>query len=61
MTTTGWLHLLSMLYLSGAICLAWSINQSRSPRTILKETARRWLKFMGLTGAIALAAVLLSL
>ena len=60
MTTIGLLHLGAMLYLSGVICLAVSLNENRRLRDILRETGRRWLKFLGLTLIIAVAVHFLS-
>jgi hypothetical protein len=45
-TTTGWIHLLSAVYLSGALSLAISVNENRRWPRILRETARRWAKFL---------------
>jgi threonine/homoserine/homoserine lactone efflux protein len=55
MTEQGIIHLLSAFYISGVICLAVSVNENRSPRRILRETLRRWLKF--LAGALLIALV----
>jgi hypothetical protein len=60
MTALGVIHLLSAIYLSGAICLAVSLNENRAPRKILKEALRRWLKFGGLAVLIAIIVTLLS-
>ncbi len=60
MTTMGWIHLFSIIYLSGAICLAVSVNENRDPRRILRETLRRWGKFLGVTLAVALIVTALS-
>ena len=59
MTDIGIIHLLSAVYLAGAISLAVSLNENRDPRRIVRQTLRRWwVKFLGL-GAIL--AVLISL
>lgn len=55
MTDIGILHLGSALLLSLLICLAVSINEQREPRRIARETARRWLKFMGVAAVLGLA------
>lgn len=47
MTPQGLLNLLSMLYLSGVICLTISINENDHLRPIVGETLRRWGKFLG--------------
>lgn len=60
MTPIGLLHLGSMIYLSGIICMAVSLNENTDPRVIAKETLRRWVKFLGLTLIIALVVQLLS-
>jgi hypothetical protein len=60
MTPLGLLHLGSMIYLSGIICVAVSVNENTDPKVIVKETLRRWIKFLGLTFAIALVVQLLS-
>lgn len=60
MTPIGLLHLGSMIYLSGIICMAVSLNENTDPRVIAKETVRRWVKFLGLTLIIALVVQLLS-
>jgi hypothetical protein len=44
----------SMLYLSGVICLSISLNENSSPGMILRETFRRWAKFLGLTALLVL-------
>jgi hypothetical protein len=44
----------SMLYLSGVICLSISLNENSTPAMILRETLRRWAKFLGLTAALVL-------
>jgi hypothetical protein len=44
----------SMLYLSGIICLSISLNENSSPGTIVRETLRRWAKFLGLTAVLVL-------
>jgi hypothetical protein len=46
MTPLGIINLLSAIYLSGAISLAVSLNENRAPRLILRETLRRWRKFL---------------
>ena len=58
--SVGWLYLGSLFYLSGAICLAVSVNENSSPRRIVRETLRRWLKFVAMTFIIALIVHLLS-
>jgi hypothetical protein len=46
MTTMGVIHLLSAIYLSGVLCLAVSVNENRNPFRIVRETLRRWGKFV---------------
>lgn len=46
MTPLGIINLLSAIYLSGVISLAVSLNENRTPGRILRETLRRWRKFM---------------
>ena len=60
MTRLGLIHLFSMLYLSGVICFSVSLNENRAPRMIVKETLRRWAKFLGVTLAIAVAVHVMS-
>ena len=60
MNQIGLLHLASVFYLSGIICLTVSLNENRAPKVIARETGRRWVKFLGLTAVIALAVHLLS-
>jgi hypothetical protein len=54
MTQLGIVHLLSALYLSAVICFMVSLNENRQPRRILRETFRRWAKFLIFTLAIGL-------
>jgi hypothetical protein len=54
MTTTGLIHLASAIYLSGMLCLAISVNENQEIGRILRETARRWVKFMGACLAIGI-------
>ena len=49
MTAAGLLHLGSMIYLSGIICLTVSVNENHDPKLILRETLRRWAKFLGVS------------
>lgn len=60
MTHLGLIHLLSSIYLSGVICLAISMNEHRDPRRIVRETLRRWGKFMSLAVVIGIVVTLLS-
>ncbi len=60
MTSLGLLHIGSLVYLSGVICLVISLNENRDPLIILRETLRRWVKFLGLSLLIAVAVHLLS-
>ncbi len=60
MTMLGFLHLGSMLYISGVICFAISLNENSDPRMIVRETLRRWVKFLSLAFVIALVIFLLS-
>ena len=60
MTSLGLLHLGSMIYLSGVICLAVSLNENRDPRRIMRETLRRSVKFLGLTLVLILIVHFLS-
>jgi len=59
-TSLGLLHIGSLVYLSGVICLVISLNENRDPLIILRETLRRWVKFLGLSLLIAVAVHLLS-
>lgn len=49
-----------MVYLSGVICMAMSLNENDDPKMIVRETFRRWAKFLGLTLVIGLVVYLLS-
>ncbi len=49
-----------MLYLSGVICLSISLNENSTPGMIVRETLRRWVKFLGLTAALAAVVQILS-
>lgn len=49
-----------MLYISGVICFAISLNENSDPRMIVRETLRRWVKFLSLAFVIALVIFLLS-
>ncbi|MCL5269096.1 MAG: hypothetical protein M1457_00735 [bacterium] len=60
MTQAGIIHLLSLIYLSAVICLAVSVNENRGLRRIVRETARRWLKFMVVILIIAVVVSLIS-
>ncbi len=60
MTPLGILYFSSMIYLSGAICLSISVNENRRPAVIVKETFRRWIKFLALTLVIALVVFIMS-
>lgn len=60
MTQLGIIHLISLIYLSGVICLGVSVNENRDPRRIVRETLRRWVKFLGMTVFIAVVVALLS-
>ena len=59
MTQLGVIHLLSALYLSGIICLAVSVGENRDPKRIVRETLRRWAKFLGVALAIALVVFII--
>jgi hypothetical protein len=58
MTDIGIVHLLSAIYLSGVISLALSLNENRDPRRILRETLRRWAKFMGFGAVLGVVVTL---
>jgi hypothetical protein len=60
MTQLGIIHLLSAIYLSGVICLAVSVNENDQPRRILRETLRRWVKFLGITLILAFVIAIMS-
>jgi hypothetical protein len=60
MTALGVVHLLSAVYLSGVICLAVSANENRTWVRVLRETLRRWVKFLAICLAIALVVGLIS-
>jgi hypothetical protein len=49
MTELGVIQLLSLIYISAVICLSISVNENRDPRRIVRETLRRWAKFLGVT------------
>lgn len=53
MIQQGFLLLGSMFYLSGVICLSISLNENASPGVIVRETLRRWLKFLALAALLA--------
>lgn len=42
-----------MFYLSGVICLSISLNENSTPGMVVRETFRRWGKFLGLTAVLA--------
>lgn len=60
MTSMGVIHLLSVLYLSAVICLSVSINENDRPGRVLRETLRRWGKFLGVALAVAAVVALIS-
>lgn len=60
MTELGIIHLLSAIYLSGIISLSVSVNENRDPKRILRETLRRWFKFLGFTIGIGVLVWFLS-
>ena len=60
MTDLGLLHLGSLFYLSGVICLAVSLNENRGVRRIIRETVELWAKFLALTLVLALIVHFLS-
>ena len=59
MTEMGLLHLLSAIYLSGIICLTVSVNENHDPRRIVRETLRRWAKFLGVAVVIGVVVALI--
>lgn len=59
MTPSGIIHLLSMIYLAGIICFTYSLTQECELREILKETLRRFLKFMGVAVVLSIIVALL--
>lgn len=60
MTELGLIHILSALYLSGVFCLALSVFENNRPKRIVRETLRRWGKFVGAALLIALVVWLAS-
>lgn len=60
MTQMGIIHILSVIYVSGVICVAVSVNENRDPKRIVRESARRFVKFIGVTILIAIVVSLLS-
>lgn len=60
MTELGIIHLMSILYISFIVCLLVSINENREPKRIIRETLRRWVKFLGVTVAMGILVTLLS-
>lgn len=61
MNAVGWIHILSMVYLAGAVSFAVSLGENRAPGIILRETLRRWGKFLGFSIILMLAVQLMSL
>lgn len=59
MTPLGVVHLLSAIYLAAVISFAVSLNESRNPRAIRRETLRRLAKFLGFGFILALVINLL--
>ncbi|HOE97314.1 MAG TPA: hypothetical protein PLS90_14560 [Candidatus Sumerlaeota bacterium] len=59
MTELGLIHLASAIYLSAVICLAVSVNENDEPMRIVRETLRRWAKFMGIAAAIGVVVFLI--
>ena len=60
MTPSGIVHLISAVYLSGVLCLAISLNENRKPGRIVRETLRRWGKFMAICLVTGIAIYLIS-
>lgn len=60
MTELGIIHLLSAIYLSGIISLSVSVNENRDPKRIVRETLRRWVKFLCFTIGIGVIVWFLS-
>lgn len=61
MNNVGWMHVFSMIFLSGAVSFAVSLGENRLPGMILRETLRRWGKFLGFSIILMLAVQLMSL
>ena len=59
MTEMGVIHMFSAIYLSGAICLVVSLNESRDPRRIIRDTLRRWMKFSGIALVIGVVVAII--
>jgi hypothetical protein len=59
MNLEGFMHLTALVFLSGVICLAISLNENRGRREIARKAAALWGKFLGLT--LVLAAVVQAL
>jgi hypothetical protein len=55
MTPTGVIHLLSAIYLAGILSFSVSLNENRSLRRIVRETLRRWSKFIVICTAAGVA------
>lgn len=49
-----------MVYLSGVICLSISLNENSEARQIIRETLRRWAKFLGFAAVLAILVQILS-
>lgn len=60
MTQYGLVHIISAIYLAAVISFAVSLNENRDPRRILRETVRRWGKFLafGLILAVAINLII---
>jgi len=61
MTYSGWLHIVSCVYLGLVVTLTFGVIEFDEWRPIWKSTLRRWLKLTGALIAIAVAVQLLSL
>jgi hypothetical protein len=61
MNDLGIWHVVSLGYLSVVVALVISVNDSETPRSVLRGTARRTAKLLGALGIIALAVWGLSL
>jgi len=60
-TPQGIVYLSSIFYLTGVICFSISLNENEAVGTILRETVRRWIKFLILTAIIGGIVLLASL
>lgn len=58
--TYGWVMVSSLLYLSLSVCLVISLLDTTSKSRFIKETVRRWCKFLLGLAVIALLVQVLT-